>query len=833
MNKKPKPKVTAAASVPAGSVTGTRLSGWKLWSFRVVAVAGIPALGFALLEGTLRISGVGHPVSFLVSAERNGQPVFEPNNRFGWRFFGSELARRPYPFSIAQSKPRDAIRIFVLGESAAKGDPDPHFGFARVLEATLSLRHPGVPFEVVNTAMTAINSHAILPIARDCAKAGGDVWVIYMGNNEVVGPFGAGTVFGPQTPPLPLIRGALAVRATRTGQLLEAVRQWLHEPAAVPSDWGGMEMFLNQQVGADDARMNGVYHHFERNLADIIRAGRRSGAGIVVSTVAVNLRDCAPFASAHRADLAAADKARWDDLFQSGCQAQAAGNLAEAADQFRQAARWDDRHAEMRFRQGQCALAAGQQAEALAHFRAARDLDTLRFRCDTRLNEITRKAVTGGEPGGVRLADAESRFAERSPQGLPGAEFFYEHVHLTFAGNCLLARIVAEQVEDLLGSRLPGRPGGEVAWPTTEACARRLGWSDWARLAGWKGVLPRLNRPPFTGQFDHAEQMQRVGRVLAELAGAAQPAGLRQALLACQTALAMSPNDAALVGQLAVLEQASGNVPGAARAAERALELLPNDAEGWSQSGLILARQRQFADAAAAFQRAVELDAQDVVARENLAQSLAALGRREEARREFSRVLAKRPRLGLTWLHFGQLEEQAGRQEKAAECYRKALAHPGANLAGLIELAGFCQSRGWFEAAATNYMAASKLDPANAQLCVGAGQNLSALGRVAEAANYSAAAVRLAPTFAEARLLHGLVLGRQGFTREAVEQFREALRLKPALLDARLNLGIALLDQNPAEALACFEEVLRQNPAHATAQKYAQRVRAKVAGPRP
>jgi hypothetical protein len=36
-----------------------------------------------------------------------------------------------------------------------------------MLEAMLSLRYPGVQFEVENAAMTAINSHAILPIARD------------------------------------------------------------------------------------------------------------------------------------------------------------------------------------------------------------------------------------------------------------------------------------------------------------------------------------------------------------------------------------------------------------------------------------------------------------------------------------------------------------------------------------------------------------------------------------------------------------------------------------------------------------------------------------------
>jgi len=149
----------------------------------------------------------------------------------------------------SQAKASDTVRIFVFGESAAYGDPEPDFGLPRMLQAMLSLRHPGVRFEVVNAAMTAINSHAILPIARDCAGADGDIWVIYMGNNEVVGPFGAGTVFGsPAPPPLPLIRATLAFKTTRTGQWLDSVRQWLQKPPPERSEWGGMEMFLNQQV---------------------------------------------------------------------------------------------------------------------------------------------------------------------------------------------------------------------------------------------------------------------------------------------------------------------------------------------------------------------------------------------------------------------------------------------------------------------------------------------------------------------------------------------------------------------------------------------------------
>ena len=820
--KKQKEKAAASSAKPSS------LRGWKLWCFRAVALIGAPLVFLCVVELVLRVADYGYPTSFLLPSSHNGQPVFVQNNQFGWRFFGPEMARLPHPFSIAQSKPHDTIRIFVLGESAAKGDPDPNFGLSRMLETLLSLRHPGIRFEVINTAMTAINSHAILPIARDCAHADGDIWVLYMGNNEVVGPFGAGTVFGPQTPPLPLVRGALAFKSTRTGQLLESVLQRAQKSSSKKSEWGGMEMFLEQQVRADDARMSGVYHHFESNLADILRIGQHAGVGIVVSTVAVNLKDNAPFASVHRRDVSSDGLAKWNETYQLGIKAQDAGRLQEAAEHFAEAARLDDTFAELRFRQGQCALALDKSSDAQQSFQAARDLDALRFRCDTRLNGITRQAATNRESQRIMLADVEKVFAEQSAAKLPGENFFYEHVHLNLEGNWLLARTIGEQVEVLLGDRLAQRTGDLSSWPTVEDCARRLGWSDWSQLAAWKGILPRLNKPPFTGQFNHESQMQRVQSTLALLASATQPSGISNALQTLSAALVGNPDDWALLRQLTAIRKAAGNLDGAARMARRAVELLPSDAEGWAELGLILARQREFADAVAAFRRAVELNPQDVMARESMAQSLAALGQREEAVSEFRRVLDMKPQLGLVWLHQGQLLEQMGRKTEAETCFEKAKANPGQNPDALAELAGFFQQRGAFDSAAELYVKAIAFDPANAKLHVGAGQNFSALKRLTEAAHHSAEAIRFSPEFAEAHLLHGTILGRQGNLAGATEQFREAVRLKPGLLDARVNLGIALAGQNPAEALAQFEEVLKQSPTNVAALKYSQQLRAKL-----
>ncbi len=729
----------------------------------------------------------------------------------------------PTPFSIARAKPANTIRIFVFGESAAYGDPQPRFGLPRMLQAMLGLRHPGTRFEVVNTGMTGINSHTILPIARDCAAADGDIWVLYMGNNEVVGPFGAGTVFGPQAPPLPLVRASLALKAARLGQLLDSLVQGFQKPSPGKSEWGGMLMFLGHQISADDPRMNAVYHHFKQNLADIIRAGRRAGAGIVLSTVAVNLKDCAPFASDHRPGLSESDKTRWEQLYKQGVELQNSGNAQAAADQFAAAARIDDAFAELRFRQAQCALALGRIPEAQQQFQAARERDTLRFRCDNELNDLTRAAARDAGSKNILLADSEKALTEQDPDGLPGNDLFCDHVHFTFEGNYLLARSIAAQVERLLPEQITARAPANAPWPSIADCAQRLAWTDWDRAAVVSDMLARLSDPPFTGQINHDAQIQHLAALAEKLAPASRPEALRGAVKFSEAAVAEAPDDPWLYAQLASFKQMTGDLAGAAAAAQREVQLLPSSPESWSQLGMILVQQKKFEDAATAFQHAFQVDSQDVWSMQNLAQSYVKLGRREDAVREYHRILTIKPRFGLAWLGLGQLLEESGHKTEAEDCYQKALANRIHRAPELTTLARFCQSRGWLDAAATNYDDAVKMNPSDAPLQVEAGQNLVALGRHSEATRFFADAARLAPDLEQAHFLYGLELGQAGKSDEAVAQFHEAVRIMPELLEARMNLGIALMHQGQnAEALAQFQQVLQRSPTNALALKYVE-----------
>ncbi|HOY57621.1 MAG TPA: tetratricopeptide repeat protein, partial [Verrucomicrobiota bacterium] len=441
----------------------------------------VPLLALAFIEGSLRLAGYGYPTGFFRRGIAEGRAVLLDNDKFGWRFFGPEIARAPRPTSLPAVKPPKTVRIFVLGESAAFGDPQPEFGLPRMIEVLLRARWPERRFEVINAAMTAINSHVLLPIARDCAQADGDLWIIYMGNNEVVGPFGGGTVFGPQIPHLALIRASLALNATRTGQLLANLPRLWREHSPDRSEWQGMEMFIEHQLRQDDPRMARVYAHFERNLADIVEIGRARGVKLVVSTVASNLRDCPPFSSMHRPGLTANQIEEWGCLYQRGVDAEAKGKHAEAVDAFDAAGRIDDHFAELQFRWARCCLALGRQAEARQRFALARDADALRFRVDSRINDLIRNTATDRERDGVFLVDAEELLSRQSPEGLLGEELLYEHVHLNFHGNYALARILAEQVARVLPDSRTGDTDPRQPWLSETECARHLAWTDSSR----------------------------------------------------------------------------------------------------------------------------------------------------------------------------------------------------------------------------------------------------------------------------------------------------------------------------------------------------------------
>jgi hypothetical protein len=331
---------------------------------------------------------------------------------------------------------------------------------------------------------------------------------VYMGNNEVIGPFGIGTVFGPFSEHLSLIRLGIEIRRTRLGQTIGLLSQRGH--GRLLQTWGGMEMFLGRQVRLGDPGLQTVYRHFRANLTDLCTAATKKGAKVIVCTVAANLRDCPPFTSLHRQDLGQQDLKRWEDLYNQGARMETEGHDTQAVELYQQAQAIDDRFAGLSFRLARCLERTDQHDLAKVQYTRARDLDTLRFRADSALNDTVRQVAAAMGPAGVSLVDVEQTFALQSDHQIPGASLFYEHVHMNFAGNYLLAKTLFEPVGREVAARfgLPSETPAETL--SLEQCQMRLAYTDTDRyLLALKVFDGFLVKPPFTGQLYHAESVSQ------------------------------------------------------------------------------------------------------------------------------------------------------------------------------------------------------------------------------------------------------------------------------------------------------------------------------------
>jgi tetratricopeptide (TPR) repeat protein len=720
------------------------LSPRRKWLFRFIALVVMPLLLLGGLEIVLRLAGYGYPTGFFKKI-RVGQKEFLINNEnFSLRFFPPQLARWPDPFIFPATKPPDTVRIFIFGESAAMGDLQPAYGASRFMEAQLRERFPGKKFEVVNLGITAINSHVILPIARECARHDGDFWIIYMGNNEMVGPFGAVTVFGAQALPRQVAQFNIELQRTRIGQLLVAVLRQLGGKSKNTS-WGGMEMFLGNRVAPDDRRKETVYRNFEANLRDTVRAGMNSGAKVILSTVSVNLKDSPPFASLINSNLPAADRAQFDQNFAASQSLQSQSNYLAAAERFTQAIKSDPQFAEAHFRLAQCELELTNPA-AREQFQIACDTDALPFRADTRINAAIRKVAQQRASDRLVPCDAEQALAQASPAGIAGDETFYEHVHFNFDGNYRLGTLWAERVGRMLTEA--GNPPATTNWMSPDACDRALGLTIWNRQFGLQAKIQRFADPPLSTQFNNPERTRKLQDEVLQLRQLeAQPGAAQRAREAYAAALERAPSDKYLYESLANFCEAKHDWQGAIAAYRRMTELMPADfyaclqlgrllgeqgqpAQGepflqeaahlrpslpsiWLELGSVLLAQQKYAGALDCLEHAMRLRPQDPVYVCSAGRMLVKLNRHAEAMADFRRSIQLDP--GYWQAHFELADElaDANRLDEAAHEYGEVLKINPRHVPSQIKLGAVLVHFNRLDEAIACFQNALKIEPDN------------------------------------------------------------------------------------------------------------------------
>jgi protein O-GlcNAc transferase len=227
-----------------------------------------------------------------------------------------------------------------------------------------------------------------------------------------------------------------------------------------------------------------------------------------------------------------------------------------------------------------------------------------------------------------------------------------------------------------------------------------------------------------------------------------------EAAVELERAVALRPNDAGAVSNLANIEFYRGDVDRAIAGYLRALELKPDFAEAHNNLGSALEKQGRLTKAIAHWHEALRLRPAFAEPHNNLANALLGEDKAEDAAVHCRHALRIRPAFPEALNNLGIALQKLGKLEEASDCFYQAL----------------------------------HFHPHFAQAYNNLANVLARQGKLEDAAHCYQQASQIKPDLADARNNLGCVLLREGWLDLALTSFREALRLRPNFAAAQSNI---------------------------------------------
>ncbi len=387
----------------------------------------LPLLLLCSLEICLRTFNYDGNLDVFIEGPEGHNGFIRCNPNVARRYFSTQMINLPTPPKqlFLKQKPKNGYRIFVLGESSAAGFP---FGnnasFPNILERGLSNAFPEKKIEVINIALSAINSYTLLDMFGEVLNQSPDAILIYTGHNEYYGALGVGSVQSLGKSPW-LVRTYLKLQSFKIFLLM---RDFISLTKSEISEifFGGkdsdpsatlMERIVAEQtISYGSSLYEAGKKQFEENMEAILQEAREHQVPVILGELVSNLRDQEPF-------ISVADK--------DGQSAKSFFGLARQQDQ------------------------RGEFENARQNYIKAKDLDALRFRASEDFNLILREL---SRKYSVPLVPTLSYFEKESPDGIPGNTLFLEHLHPNMKGYFLLAKAFYETMQNngMISTKWPG-----------------------------------------------------------------------------------------------------------------------------------------------------------------------------------------------------------------------------------------------------------------------------------------------------------------------------------------------------------------------------------------
>jgi len=369
----------------------------------------IPILFFVLLETALRIFNYGNNYKVWLKVSETKQ-ILNPD--VARRYFHN--IKNP-PSSIQDvfdiKKQKGSFRIFVMGGSSAAGYPYMPLGsFSRYIKQRLQLVYPHTRIEVINVAITAVNTYTIRDLLPYVIAQKPDAILLYAGHNEFYGALGVGSMesLGRSRKIVNLL---LYLNKFKTFQLLTDLITKIKKVISPKTKFShGTLMSLmakNKYIGFNSNIFKEGVEQFKGNLRDIILTCKNNGIPLVIGSLVSNYRGIKPFVS------------------------QKFNNFPPALFVYNQA----------KLKEAQKAFIS---ADSL--FRYAKDLDMLRFRAPEVFNKVIYSLAKRFH---VPTVNIDSIFASNSPNGIIGNNLMTDHLHPKLEGYFLIGKAFADKLAKL------------------------------------------------------------------------------------------------------------------------------------------------------------------------------------------------------------------------------------------------------------------------------------------------------------------------------------------------------------------------------------------------
>ena len=420
--------------------------------FRVAAIlAGL--LPVIMVEAGLRIFDLGRPADYpdpFAGFNRNF-PLFERQEAV------YRTARSRAPFIVPQEfpieKPRGGFRVFCFVGSTVYGHPYlEDTAFPKWLELELAGSDPTRSWQVINCGGISYASYRMAPLVKEVLQYQPDLIVLAAGHNEFLED---------RTYKALKSRSAASAWLQEKGYSLRIVglaRRWLAPggPAAKFDAAPDSDTELGPAVNArldyisgyasyrrDPVWRERVIAQYDDSVRTIVAHCQTARVPILLVRLGSNLRDCPPFKSEHRAGLSPEEELDWQAAFDIATAEKV--DLNRALQFYQVAAAIDSEHALLNYRIARVLDRMGRTSEALTYYQKARDEDICPLRIMGRLEQSLARIAA---ETATSLVDVATLLAARSPDRIPGNDWYLDHVHPTIGGHQLIARALATQMRD-------------------------------------------------------------------------------------------------------------------------------------------------------------------------------------------------------------------------------------------------------------------------------------------------------------------------------------------------------------------------------------------------